>query len=51
MFNGWEIEVRRCRKMTEKNIRMMYEAIARIIAAREGVTVKVTQVRKKEKAA
>ncbi len=37
--------------MSEKNIRQMYEAIARIISKREGVTVTVTQIRKVDEAA
>lgn len=37
--------------MSEKNIRQMHEAIARIISKREGVTVTVAQVRKIDEAA
>ena len=37
--------------MTEKTIRLMHEAIARIIAEREGVTVTVTEIRKIDEAA
>lgn len=37
--------------MSEKNIRQMYEAIARIVSKREGVKVTVTNIKKNDEAA